>query len=75
MQRPSEDAITANVIDNIVLKEVRTEQILVYLAQIADKLSSKHCFAPVLGVITIPKGMRFLIAVLLRWKEWRFFRG
>ncbi|NLZ49700.1 MAG: Ger(x)C family spore germination protein [Clostridiales bacterium] len=56
MQRPSEDAITANVIDNIVLKEVRTgANPVVYLAQIADKLSSKHCFAPVLGVITIPK--------------------
>lgn len=56
MKRASEDPITANIIDNMVLRQVHTgTQPVVYLAQIADKLSSKHNVVPIIGAISLPE--------------------
>lgn len=51
-QKTHEDTITANVIDNMVLRQIYAGMHpVVYLAHIADELSSKHNVVPVLGVI------------------------
>ena len=51
-QKTHEDTITANVIDNMVLRQIYAGMLpVVYLAHIADELSSKHNVVPVLGVI------------------------
>jgi spore germination protein KC len=54
--RTSEDSIPANVIDNMITRQVVVgSHPVVYLAQLIDRLSSEFSI-PVLGVINPPKG-------------------